>query len=197
MYPDTGWRGREPETEALGEMSPVTAVAHPAQQQQRAHQRAQQVQQQSVEEPHARAASSARHRQRLIARALAVTIEQAMPVRLAEALRGQVVGYLLERAPQAYEVAVTPQARAAQLTLIEVDQVHPGILAEQHVVRVEIGTTHAKIVETTDTASDADPGQDRECGGRQALGERAHRVEPLGDDITAVGESPALVARRE
>src|SRR5207245_2507433 len=128
-------------------------------------------------------------RQGLVTRGLPVAVQQSVPIGLPEAIARQRIGNLLERAPQAHQIAVTPESRPAQLALVEVDDVHLGILVEKDVVRVEIGVTHPEIMESPDATADRDPSQDGEGAGREAFRERADRVETLGNDVATVREA--------
>src|SRR5207247_9599877 len=86
--------------------------------------------------------------------------------------------------------------RTGQLAAIEVDEIH-GLLAQQHVVRIEIRVAHPEIVESADAAADGNPGEHRQGPGAQTLAQRADYGHALGDDVAGVGEAVVVVARRE
>src|SRR5579883_2424164 len=81
---------------------------------------------------------------------LSIAVQKSVPVGFGEAVRGQSVSNLLQRSPQPDEIGIAPQAGPAQLATVEIHQIH-GVLAEKHVVRVEVGVTHAEVMEAPDT----------------------------------------------
>src|ERR1700739_2389103 len=119
---------------------------------------------------------------------LTVAVEEPVPGGLREALGRQPPGELLQRAAQAHQVRVTPQAGTAQLTAVEVDEIDL-LFAEEYVVRVEVRVADAEVVEAADAPSDRDPGEDGERPGAQAFRERADRRQPLGDQGARVGDA--------
>src|SRR6185437_13466809 len=128
---------------------------------------------------------------------LLVTVEQAMPVRFAEAFARQTVGHLFQGAAQTHEIAVPPQSVAAQLTAVEVDQVDLGILVQEDVVRVEVGVADTEIVEATDAAPYGNPGQNGQRTLAEALGERSHGRQSLRDDVARISQTVVLIACRK
>src|SRR3977135_1656811 len=136
------------------------------------------------------------HRRRGAGGELAVTVEQCVPVRLPETLRRQSPGDLLHEWGPPHQVGVAPQPRPAQLTAIEVDEVH-GLLAQQHVVRIQIRMAYPEIVESADAATDGNPGEHRQGPGAQALAQGSDYGQALGDDVAGIGEAMVAVARRE
>ncbi len=94
-----------------------------------------------------------------------------MPVCLRDTVRRQGIRHLLERTPQAHQIAVAPQPGLHQPAAVEIDQEHVALGGEQDVVRVEVRMAHAQVVEGADAAPDGDPAEDRQRTRAQALGQ--------------------------
>src|SRR6202042_59948 len=106
------------------------------------------------------------------------------------------IGGFLERAPQADQVVVLPEAGFAQGAAIEIDQVD-RLLAQQDVVRVEIRVTHTEIVKSPYASSDQDPRQNGESAFAEALRQRPDRRQPLGDEVARVSQAVVNITTRD
>ena len=109
-------------------------------------------------------------------------------------LRRQLVGDLLERTAQAYEVAVAPETRLHQPPAIEVHEIHQVIAHEQNVVRIQVRMAHAEVVEGANAAPDDDPPQNRNAARANHGCERHGIHEPLRDEIRGVSQPVTMIA---
>src|SRR5262245_22117367 len=92
---------------------------------------------------------------------LAIASQEAMPVGFRESIRRQRPGYLFQRAAQAHEIRVAPQAGGAQRSAIEIDEIHGISIAQKNVVRIQIRVADAQVMKLADGATHGDPVQNR------------------------------------
>ena len=102
---------------------------------------------------------------------------------------------LAQRALQAIEHRLLPGTARPDAAAIEIEHVHRAILTEQQVVRVQVGVVHAVRVQPAHACAHCAPGRGVERCHGQRMRQGAARRQLCCDQVGAVEEPVALVAR--